>query len=154
MALEVERKFLVKAPSYKVLHQSLSITQGYLYKMPDKVIRVRKQDNRAFITIKGRRNDFTRLEFEYEIPLEDADYMLANLCDGKMVYKKRHIVFESGNRWEIDEFLGENEGLVIAEIELENADSTFKLPSWIGAEVTHDPRYLNANLAEHPFRSW
>jgi adenylate cyclase len=154
MAIEIERKYLVNGHAFKPQNESIKIIQGYLCRMKNKVVRVRKWDNQAFITVKGRSNRLMRVEFEYEIPMADADYMLGKMCNGKIVEKIRHIEFYSGTRWEIDEFLGKNEGLFLAEVELEHPGASFAFPPWLGVEVTNDPRYLNSNLVNRPFKSW
>jgi CYTH domain-containing protein len=109
--------------------------------------------SRAFLTVKGLTRGASRAEFEYEIPLADGEAMLA-LCDGPLVEKVRRVVAHAGHSWEIDEFMGENRGLVVAEIELASADEEFSRPSWLGEEVTSDPRYFNSNLAKAPYSSW
>lgn len=154
MALEIERKFLVISDEFRSLAEPVYVMQGYLAVLPDKVIRVRISGNSGFITIKGRFSDTTRSEFEYEIPLPDAKSMLSDLCNKTLVEKERFRIPFEGYIWEVDEFLGENAGLVIAEIELTREDQPYNKPGWIGEEVTHDPRYRNANLASNPFKTW
>jgi len=154
MPEEIERKFLVKANDYQSLGKPLHIHQGFLSTNKDRVVRIRIQDNLAFLTIKGITKGITRAEYEYEIPLADAKNMLENLCLRPTIEKYRYKINVEGFTWEVDEFLGDNEGLVIAEIELESAGKEFPVPEWIGEEVSDDPRYYNANLVKNPFKNW
>ena len=151
MALEIERKFLVVGEAWKTAAGS-RIAQGYLNLDPRRTVRVRVSDGAAWLTIKGLTVGATRLEFEYPIPIEDAEALL-KLCESS-VEKTRRRLEHAGRCWEVDEFHGDNAGLVIAEIELESETATVELPSWVGAEVTHDPRYFNSNLAARPYRAW
>lgn len=152
MALEIERKFLVIGNDWKSSDSEYCI-QGYLNLTPQRTVRVRRIGRQAFLTIKGITREGSRDEFEYEIPAEDAE-VLFNLCEGSLIKKRRHTVFHRGTKWEVDEFLEENEGLVIAEVELTAADERFDKPSWLGIDVTDDPRYFNSNLAVCPFKMW
>ncbi|MFM2066095.1 MAG: hypothetical protein RLZZ584_1004 [Pseudomonadota bacterium] len=152
MGTEIERKFLVVGSNWRA-HAGTHLSQGYLSRDKARTVRVRRAGERAFLTIKGAPVGITRPEFEYEIPLADAVQLLA-LCDGPLIEKIRRVVVHDGQRWEVDEFLGDNAGLVVAEIELRDADQTFSAPDWLGAEVTHDPRYINANIAVRPYCSW
>jgi len=154
MGREIERKFLVRGDSWrKIAHGSL-YRQGYLSTLKEKVVRVRVADDKGFLTIKGITEGFSRLEFEYEIPFKDANTMLDTLCERPLIEKYRYRVEHEGMIWEIDVFLGDNEGLVLAEVELESETQQFALPDWIGEEVSEDPRYYNANLVKNPFRQW
>lgn len=154
MAFEIERKFLVKNDSYQNLGMGIYYHQGYLNASAERVVRVRVIGKKAFLTVKGLVSNVTRLEYEYEIPGADAQEMLEKLCIQPTIEKYRyHIDFE-GFVWEVDVFLGENEGLVVAEIELEHEEQHFKKPDWIGEEVTNDRRYYNACLVSHPFKKW
>lgn len=153
MAKEIERKFLVKGESWKQGEGSL-FRQGYLSTDPERTIRVRIADHSGFLTIKGLTRGASRLEFEYEIPLPDADEMLNQLCSGPIIEKRRYLVPVADVIFEIDEFLGENNGLIVAEVELQREDQTIPIPDWLGPEVTDDPRYFNANLVRHPFSRW
>jgi len=154
MGREIERKFLVRSDAWKAEAKSVrSLRQGYLAIDDGNVVRVRTDGQRAWVTIKGRGEGITRPEFEYEIPGHDADELLA-LCRGRVVEKTRHLIPAGVLTWEIDEFGGENAGLVVAEIELPDERADFARPDWLGEEVTGDPRYLNANLAVHPFSRW
>ena len=152
--MEIERKFLIKNTSYRQHGNSVHIHQGFLSIDKDRVVRIRIKGDNAWLTIKGISSGASRAEYEYGIPLEDAQYMLDNLCLRPTIEKYRYNVNYKGFLWEVDEFLGENEGLVVAEIELPSEDSTFDLPDWIGEEVTGDERYYNANLVERPFSTW
>lgn len=154
MSLEIERKFLVVSDEYRKLAEPVHYRQGYLAVLPDKVIRVRISGDTSFITVKGRYSDTTRSEFEYEIPMHDAKAMLSDLCSRPHIEKKRFRIPFEGLIWEVDEFLGENAGLVMAEIELTREDQPFIKPEWIGEEVTYDARYRNSNLARNPFNTW
>jgi len=154
MSQEIERKFLVKDSHYRQLGQYLHIHQGFLSTEKDRVVRVRVHGKKAFLTIKGISKGIARTEYEYKIPMTDAKYMLENLCIQPTIEKYRYNVNVEGFTWEIDEFIGENEGLIIAEIELKTDDQQFPKPEWIGEEVTGDTRYYNANLVKNPFRSW
>ena len=129
------------------------IKQGYLCNETDRVVRVRLYYNKSFITIKGKTVGTSRPEYEYEIPFADANEMM-NLCVGTIIEKTRYEVDFMGGKWEVDESDGENEGLVVAEIELKDENSVIALPDWIGKEVTDDPRYLNANLVKKPYKQW
>ncbi|HYN78647.1 MAG TPA: CYTH domain-containing protein [Lamprocystis sp. (in: g-proteobacteria)] len=155
MALEIERKFLVKDDRWRLaVEQQWNIVQGYLATTGTLTLRVRVRDDDAYLTIKGPPHGITRSEFEYQIPLEDAQAMLHELAIMPVVSKIRHQVRHADHLWEVDQFNGANAGLVLAEIELDRADERFALPHWAGAEVTADPRYSNANLARHPFNDW
>ena len=153
MAVEIERKFLVTGEGWRASGGGVRLSQGYLNRDKARTVRVRRAGSQAFLTIKGATQGATRAEFEYEIPLADAEQLLA-LCDGPVVEKHRHVVEHGGVTWEVDEFLGANAGLVVAEIELRSEDQAFERPPWLGAEVTHDARYFNSNLAAHPYAAW
>lgn len=151
MASEIERKFLVRGDSWRPGPPGVLQRQGYL-STEDPTVRVRIEGERATLCVKGAQKGVTRPEFEYEIPLADAEELLA-LCPCA-VEKTRHIREFGGRRFEVDEFHGENEGLVIAEIELLHEDESFPLPLWLGAEVSRDERYRVSSLARRPFRKW
>ncbi|MCC4595014.1 CYTH domain-containing protein [Xanthomonas campestris pv. phormiicola] len=161
MAIEIERKFLVTGDGWRAAaHRVIPMAQGYINDQAamdsgaqKASVRVRIQDQEAFLNLKSRELGHTRQEFEYPLPLDDARALLA-LCVGGLIDKRRHLVQHQGHLWEVDEFLGDNAGLVVAEIELESADEAFAKPDWIGAEVTDDARYYNLALASHPFREW
>lgn len=152
MGIEIERKFLVTGTGWRT-PDALPIKQGYLNRDKARTVRVRVVGDRAFLTVKGLTQGASRAEFEYEVPLADAQAMLA-LCDGPLIEKRRHVVRCDGMVWEVDEFEGENAGLVVAEIELDDEAQSFERPDWLGLEVTHDTRYFNSNLAELPYCRW
>ncbi len=152
MAIEIERKFLVTSNDWRI-NEPVQIRQGYLNRDPDRTVRVRTAGDQAWITVKGRTTGSVRSEFEYPIPLNDADELLM-LCQRPLLEKRRYHFEHDGRTWEVDEFLGENEGLVVAEIELDTPDAEFSMPSWIGVEVTYDSRYFNSNLSVSPFTTW
>lgn len=153
MAIEIERKFKVTDSNYKSC-PSHRISQGYICSESDRVVRIRIIDTEAFITIKNATIGFARNEYEYPIPVKDAEEMLQNTCQQPIIEKRRYIYKGVDYTWEIDEFYGDNEGLVIAEIELPKRDATFELPNFIGEEVTDDARYYNAMLFKHPYSEW
>lgn len=152
--LEIERKFLLKNDDYKKLSEGVLIKQGYICSENDRVVRIRIYGEKSFLTIKNATIGFSRDEFEYEIPLTDAEKMLSCVCQHPIIEKLRYKVNYEGFVWEIDEFFGENEGLVVAEIELEKENQTFPKPTWIAQEVTNDVRYYNANLFKNPYKNW
>ena len=152
LATEIERKFLVTGDAWRQT-PGTRFSQGYLNRDKERTVRVRVAGDRAFLTVKGLTHGASRAEFEYEIPLADGEAMLA-LCDGPLVEKVRHVLTHAGHVWEVDEFLGANAGLVVAEIELTSADQDFPRSDWLGAEVTHDARYYNSNLAKTPYSAW
>lgn len=154
MAEEIERKFLVVGDGWRDSATGTVFRQGYLSTVKERTVRVRTVGREAFLTIKGITVGATRTEFEYPIPAEDAEQMLDELCEQPIIEKTRYVVGSGGVTWEIDEFHGANEGLLVAEVELESADQAIELPDWAGDEVTDDPRYFNANLIAHPFSVW
>jgi adenylate cyclase len=153
MGQEIERKFLVKGNAWRTGAGTL-IRQGYLHTEVNGVVRVRTKGERATLTIKGNTSGITRLEFEYEIPVEEANQILDDLCIQPLIEKIRYEVHVGGLKWEIDEFLEENAGLVVAEIELENENQEFTKPDWLEREVSDDFRYQNANLVKNPYSRW
>ncbi len=154
MALEIERKFLLLSDEYKAASTSKRIIQGYICSDKNRVVRVRIYGEKAYITIKNATIGFARNEFEYAIPVEDAQVMLAEICEKPIIEKVRHRYDYKGFCWEIDEFHGENEGLVMAEIEFPSVDCVFEKPPFIGEEVTNDTRYYNASLIRNPYKNW
>ncbi len=152
MALEIERKFLVVDDEWRAA-PAVYFCQGYLNRTKERTVRIRVAGERGYITIKGATTGASRAEFEYEIPLADAKQLLA-LCDGPLIEKYRRKISYEGMLWEVDEFLGDNQGLVVAEIELESESQPFSKPDWAGVEVTADARYYNSNLSVHPFSKW
>jgi len=171
MATEIERKFLVKQESWRVVADAhyrakgARYRQGYLSTDKERTVRVRTivegpsarggdGKQHGYLTIKGKTVGASRAEYEYEIPLQDAEEMLDTLCRRPLIEKVRYKVNQGDLTWEVDEFFGENAGLIIAEVELEDAEQPFDIPEWVGEEVTDDHRYFNASLAEHPFSHW
>jgi CYTH domain-containing protein len=156
VAREIERKFLVIGDEWRTGSQGVFYRQGYLGAGERAVctVRVRVAGERAWLTIKGRADHGARDEYEYPIPVADAGEMLARLCPGGRVEKIRHRVPHAGREWEVDEFIGENAPLVVAEVELDSVDAEVSLPPWVGREVTEDPRYTNAALALQPYSRW
>ena len=154
MGIEIERKFLLQGDAWRSLGQPVLLRQGYLSSNKERVVRVRIEGEGATLTIKGRSSGATRGEWEYPIPLADAAELLDGLCEQPLIEKYRRRIAFAGNVWEVDEFLGANEGLAFAEIELSSEDQAFDKPDWIGAEVTHDPRYYNSSLIRLPFSQW
>ncbi len=154
MNIEIERKFLVLNDSYKASATPHRIAQGYICNASDRVVRIRCYDQRAFITLKDATVGFARHEFEYEIPVDDARQMLDTMCMRPIIDKTRYCLPQGDLCWEIDEFHGENEGLVVAEIELPSKETKFEKPAFIGREVTGDERYYNSNLIKNPFKNW
>ena len=154
--IEIERKFLVTSDTYKKeAFSQKRIKQGYLSSVPERTVRVRTKGDKAFITIKGASNEtgMSRFEWEKEIPVDEANKLLL-LCEKGVIDKTRFEVKTGNHIYEIDEFYGENKGLVVAEIELHSEDETFEKPNWLGKEVTNDNRYYNSNLSINPFTSW
>ena len=153
MGLEIERKFLLSNDDWRHLGTPVHYAQGYLAADDFRTVRVRVAGNQGFLTIKGASEGFSRLEFEYPIPVAEALQMLG-LCVMPMIEKFRTKISFEGKVWEIDEFEGDNRGLIMAEIELHSEEESFIIPPWIGEEVTGDKRYFNSQLALHPFQSW
>jgi len=154
MATEIERKFLVTDGRWRPLAPAQRYRQGYLATAAGTTVRVRTVGGRGFLTVKGPSAGAARAEYEYEIPLADANEMLDTLCEGLLIDKQRRKIDHHGRVWEVDEFFGDNSGLVIAEVELDDEAQEVVLPDWVGEEVTGDPRYYNANLVRHPYSSW
>jgi len=155
MAIEIEHKFLLADDSWRSqISHSVKYRQGYLSSQANTSIRVRISDERAWLNIKSAVIGTHRHEYEYEIPLSDADEILADLCRKPLIEKMRYFVDHEGHTWEIDEFFGDNEGLIVAEIELDAIGEDFSKPSWLGREVTEDMRYYNNNLAVNPYCQW
>ncbi len=152
MALEIERKFLVTGYEWRKAEGTV-LRQGYLSTHPERTVRVRIEGDKATLDVKGITRGATRSEYEYEIPPEDAAELL-RLCEPPLIEKVRRRLEHGGLVWEVDEFLGENQGLVVAEVELDREDRPFTKPPWVGEEVTHDPRFYNANLVANPFTKW
>lgn len=156
MPSEIERKFLVADPHWRDIAQPDSVSeieQGYLCADESMSVRVRIVGSRAELTVKGTARGLTRAEFEYAIPLDDGRHLLG-LCGDRRVTKRRHAVSFGGKQWSVDEFTGRNQGLVVAEIELDREDEDIETPPWLGLEVSKRPEYTNASLATKPFRQW
>ena len=161
MATEIERKFLVVNEAWRArVSETIEMSQGYLNDLQavesgdmKSSIRIRLEGDNALLNIKSGERGISRLEFEYPVSVDDARELL-KLTVGGIVSKKRHLVEHDGFTWEIDEFAGENEGLIVAEIELPSTDTVFDLPEWVGAEVTDSIRYYNLSLAAHPYSQW
>ena len=154
MGIEIERKFLIDTDKLPPLTNGYTIRQGYIQTADHTAVRVRIRDQEAFLTIKGKSVGASRLEFEYPIPLQDANDMLEALCRSAVVEKVRYLLEHEGHTWEVDVFEGSNEGLVVAEVELDSEEEAFALPGWVSEEVTDDVRYFNSNLVEHPYGDW
>ena len=154
MGIEIERKFLLSADTWKEPAKGTYYRQGYLNSQKERTVRVRTIGDTGFLTIKGISVGATRMEYEYEIPVEDARVLLSELCEKPLIEKNRYKIEFAGFIWEVDEFFGENEGLIVAEIELENEGQQFEKPEWVGKEVSDDPRYFNSSLIKNPFSSW
>jgi len=152
MAKEIERKFLVEEANWRRA-KGTKYRQGYLNSAKERIVRVRTIDDKAYLTIKGLTVGASRMEFEYEIPPQDA-HALLSLCEKPLIEKTRFRVEEGGVVWEIDEFAGDNQGLIVAEVELDSEDQQFPKPDWIAEEVTGDPRYFNSNLIKNPYTKW
>lgn len=154
MANEIEHKYTVNTALWRPAGTGILYRQGYLSSAKERVVRVRVAAERAFLTIKGITVGVSRLEFEYPIPLADATAMLDQLCERPLIEKTRHREIFAARTWEIDVFHGDNDGLVIAEVEVASAADRITLPPWVEAEVSDDPRYFNANLVTNPYKNW
>lgn len=154
MAQEIERKFLVADPSFLKSLTGSQIKQGYIPGTERSAARIRIRGSSAFLTLKSETRGITRSEFEYEIPVVDAEEMLKTLCAPPHIEKTRYVMEWKGHTWEVDVFHGGNEGLIVAEIELATADQAFEKPPWLGREVSQDVRYFNSNLAHCPYGNW
>jgi CYTH domain-containing protein len=153
VSTEIERKFLVKGEEWRKYSDPVTYSQGYIIADAERTVRVRVAGEQGFVTIKGKVEGISRKEFEYLIPKKDA-MELFSLCINHLVEKKRSKINWEGKLWEIDDFSGNNQGLILAEIELSSEDETFSIPPWIGEEVTGDPRYYNSYLSLHPYSEW
>jgi adenylate cyclase len=153
MGQEIERKFLVDTARWHPAGDGVAYRQGYLSSHPERVVRVRLEGEAGKLTIKGPTAGVTRVELEYDVPRADAEQLL-ELCERPLIEKVRHTEEHGGKTWEIDVFAGDNEGLVVAEIELSSESETFERPPWATEEVSHDPRYYNARLVKAPYRTW
>ncbi len=154
MGIEIEKKFLLKNDDWRKLAQGKEYRQGYLSSVKERTVRIRTIEDTGDLTIKGVSQGAVRAEYEYVIPVDEAKAMLDTLCEKPLIEKKRFKIPYQGLIWEVDEFFGENKGLIMAEAELDSETQVFQKPEWIGVEVTHDSRYFNANLVHHPFSKW
>lgn len=154
MGTEIERKFLIKNDEWKKNAQYSDYRQGYIFAEKKGIVRVRTVEQKGFITIKSAPVGLKRQEYEYEIPLADAIVMLETMCENYIVEKKRYKLKYGTHIWEIDEFTGHNEGLIVAEIELSDEDEEFEKPPWVGQEVSRNPKYHNSNLSKKPYKQW
>lgn len=154
MPHEIEHKYLVRKDAWKPSAPGVLYRQGYLSSVKERVVRVRIAGDKGYLTVKGLTTGVTRLEFEYAIPLADASIMLDQLCERPLIEKTRYVEEFKGHRWEIDEFHGDNAGLVIAEVETASASEAYAVPLWAAAEVSDDPRYFNSNLVLNPYKNW
>lgn len=153
MATEIERKFLVQGDEWRSLGVGVIYRQGYVANINGRTVRVRVVGEQGYLTIKGPTIGKSRAEFEYKIPVEDAQELLETLCDRPLIEKTRYKINIGDLIWEVDEFWGENQGLILAEVELQTEDQNINIPDWIGKEVTSDPRYYNVNLVKNPYRN-
>jgi len=153
MATEIERKFLVRDSAFLAALSGQALRQGYLSHSIQATVRVRIAGDQGFLTIKGQNSGISRVEFEYPIPLDDAEALLA-LCQSGRIDKTRYRIPVGEHLWEVDVFAGDNEGLIVAEIELSDETETFTRPGWLGKEVSDDPRYFNSQLSQHPYCQW
>ncbi|HIK04823.1 MAG TPA: CYTH domain-containing protein [Trichormus sp. M33_DOE_039] len=153
MAKEIERKFLVTDDTWRQLAEGSLYRQGYIASQ-GATVRVRIAGNQGYLTIKGPTVNYSRSEFEYPIPLADAQEMLDTLCVRPLIEKTRYKINLNGLVWEVDEFAGANQGLILAEVELTDESQQIELPNWIGEEVSGDPKYYNSYLVKHPFSEW
>jgi adenylate cyclase len=154
MAKEIERKFLLIGDEWRALATGTHYRQGYLNSTKERTVRIRTINDKAFLTVKGITVSATRAEYEYEIPFDDCVEMLEGLAERPIIEKKRYKIHDDGLVWEVDEFLGVNQGLIVAEVELQSEDQVFEKPVWVGEEVSGDPRYFNSNLVAHPYTTW
>ena len=155
MAVEIERKFRVASAAWRQQTQRrIMLRQGYLANTQRASVRVRIAGDEGWLSVKSMTTGLSREEYEVRVPLADAQSMLDRLCEGALIEKWRHILVYQGSEWEIDEFLAENAGLVIAELELESEDAAFARPAWLGPEITHEERYYNFRLSQKPYRHW
>ena len=154
MAIEIERKYLVKSPPLHLAEKRLHIKQGYIVNDQKQVIRIREKGDEYFLTIKGNQIGISRLEYDFPISKKDANELISNFCRDTIIEKTRHYLRFKDHIWEIDEFHKKNQGLVVAEIELNSENENFELPSWIEKEVTSEKKYYNMNLATNPYKNW
>lgn len=154
MGTEIERRFLVRGDGWRGLGEGEAYCQGFLSTVKERVVRVRLVGDRATLTIKGLTRGIAKLEFEYRIPAAEARVLLDELCERPLIEKTRTRIRHGGLLWEVDEFAGDNQGLILAEVELPSAEHPVALPEWVGAEISDDPRYFNSSLVRHPYSQW
>jgi len=154
MAKEIERKFLIDLEKLGTLDNGTFIKQAYIATADKTAVRLRLKGEAAYLTLKGANKGISRSEFEYPIPLEDAKAIMAELCTGPAIEKTRYLIEHVGHTWEVDVFYGDNDGLVVAEIELSSEDEAFEKPDWVVEEVSGDPKYYNSSLLNNPFNQW
>lgn len=154
MGIEIERKYLVDKKALPCLEKGKYIAQGYIDTQSNTTVRARIKGNTGYLTLKGENTGISRSEFEYEIPVNDAQEIIETLCRGKVVEKTRYEINVGNHLWEIDIFHGENDGLIVAEIELSQEDEHFEMPEWVTEEVSGQPRYYNSSLLSSPYSSW
>ncbi len=154
MAIEIERKFLVMGKCYRQLAKPVSYRQGYLSTAKERIVRVRIEGERAFLAVKGVTNGVTRTEYEYEIPPAEAEHILAKLCEKPIIEKDRYKIECDGMVWDVDEFHGPNEGLIVAEVQLNRENQQIIMPDWVGKEVSGEPKYFNSSLVQNPYGKW
>ena len=154
MPKEIERKFLVKGDIWRELGKGVYYHQGYITTLNESTVRVRVIGDKGYLTLKGKTEGMSRSEYEYEIPLEEAQEILKELCDKPQIEKIRYRIYQEDLLWEVDEFLGENAGLIVAEVELKEEEQVVNLPEWVGQEVTSEARYYNSNLSKVPYKDW
>tara|TARA_B100001250_G_scaffold388006_1_gene385907 strand:- start:335 stop:799 length:465 start_codon:yes stop_codon:yes gene_type:complete len=154
MAIEIERKYLVKSPPLHLAEKRLHIKQGYIVNDQKQVVRIREKGDEYFLTIKGNQIGISRLEYDFPISKKDANELISNFCRDTIIEKTRHYLRFKDHIWEIDEFHKKNQGLVVAEIELNSENENFELPSWVEKEVTSEKKYYNMNLATNPYNNW
>lgn len=154
MAKEIERKFLIDISGIESMDSGTQIKQGYISTTDNTAVRVRVSGEVAYLTLKGENKGATRSEFEYEIPIKDANEIIEELCTGPIIDKTRYLVVHGAHTWEVDVFHGDNDGLIVAEVELESESEVVDLPSWVVSEVTGDVKYYNTSLLDNPFSQW
>ena len=154
MGTEIERKFLLKGDAWRALAKGTHYRQGYLNSAKERTVRIHTVGDQAFLTIKGITVGNTRAEYEYPIPFDECNAMLDSLAEKPIIEKSRYKIAVGELTWEVDEFFGDNKGLIVAEVELTSEAQQFDKPAWVGDEVSGDPRYFNSNLIKHPFTKW